>query len=311
MNEPPHDPPPRAAEVIPLRSPGQPPASIAVASGKGGVGRTQIAVGLACRLAQVGHRVLCVDGDVALGGADLLLGVAPTHSAADVLEGAVEAEQALVRSRFGVSLLAASGGRPDLAPLGESRCHALLHHIERLEPRFDTAILDLPAGIGPDALALATACTLPLLVVTPEPASVESACSFLAAVAARGAARRVRVVANRVASTEEGEDLFRRVVRQADRRPHVAARLSLDLVGALPVDDALPRASMRGVPFALAEPDRPGARALARLAEAVSHEATDPAPCDGGLRLLWQRPPRPRLLRGAPSPEEPCDVRRP
>ena len=137
--------------VLPRHQP--PPPVLAIASGKGGVGRTQVAVNLACAWRAAGHRVLVLDADIALGGADLLLGVAPTNTVADVIEGRCAASDAVAHAASGVDLLPASGGRWDLAVLGDERRQVLLSALQELAGHYHTTIIDLPAGLSPDGLA--------------------------------------------------------------------------------------------------------------------------------------------------------------
>ena len=277
---------PFTADVIPLLRGDAPPAVVAITSGKGGVGRTHLAVNLACLWHDAGHRVLLLDADVALGGADLLLGVTPDRTLADVLDGSTAVRDALAVAPSGVHLLAASAGRWDLAALGDERRHALLAAIDELEPDFDTVLIDAPGGLSSDALGFCSAAHEVVAVVTPEPASVQAVCAWLHALAATTSVRRVHVLANRVLSQAAGHDLFRRVVRRTDQRPGVAARIALDFLGAIPLDAAVARADLRGDPFCLAEPRCNAAVSLQAAADGLSRRAQHP---DAPGGLFWRR----------------------
>ena len=287
------------ADVIPLPRHQAPPPAIAVASGKGGVGRTHIAVNLACLWRAAGQRVLLVDGDIALGGADLLLGVAPANTVADLIAGRVSATDAIARSPSGVDLLAASAGQLDLAVLGDERRHLLLSAVDELEPNYDIVVIDTPGGLSVDGLGFCGAATEVIGVVTPEPASVEAICAWLEALASQTAVRRVNVVVNLVGSDPAGEEVFRRVVRRADHRPGVSTTIALNYLGALPIDPAVGRASLRGEPFCLADPGASASTALQRIAATLCEDAarTVDARSDG---LFWRR----RLKTTAQPPAE-------
>lgn len=304
MSEPPESSEvPRHADVIQLPQHVPPPAAIAIVSGKGGVGRTHIAVNLACLWRDHGHRVLCLDADVALGGADLLLGVAPTSTIADVVDGRASAADAIVHAPSGVDLLAASAGRWDLSVLGDERRHSLLSAVDELESRYDAVIIDTPGGLTPDALGFCAAATDVVAVVTPEPASVEAACAWLAALAHTSSIRRVFVLVNLVPSDTAGREVFRRVVRRSDHHPTISARISLNYIGALPIDPAVTRAGLRGEPFWLADARGPAAAALHRASDLLCQAAAQHGPTvrtSGGL--FWRRQvrtsstPHPRSL---------------
>lgn len=263
-----------------------PPSVVAIASGKGGVGRTHVAVNLACAWRAAGFRTLVLDADLALGGADLLLGVAPTNTVADVIEGRCSASDAIAEAAGGVHLLPASGGRWDLAVLGEERRNALLSAVRELEPEYDSVIIDLPAGLSPDALGFCSVATAVIAVATPDPASVESVATWLCALATASPVRSVSVLANLVTSAAEGREVFRRVLRRADQRPVVSARMAIDDAGALPLDPAVRRASLRGRPFVLAEPRCAAAVAVTETASALASRVRRHAPTAG---LFWRR----------------------
>lgn len=286
MSVPPDDSDPTLQNVIVLPRNDAPPSVVAIASGKGGVGRTHIAVNLACAWRAAGFRTLVLDADLALGGADLLLGVAPTNTVADVIEGRCSVSDAIVEAASGVHLLAASGGRWDLAVLGDDRRNALLSAIRELETEYDSIIIDLPAGLSPDALGFCSVATEVVAVATPDPASIESVAAWLGALATASPVRRVAVLANLVSSAAEGREVLRRVLRRADQRPVVSARMAIDDGGALPLDPAIRRASLRGRPFVLAEPECAASVAMTETAKTLASRLRRHAPPAG---LFWRR----------------------
>lgn len=286
MSVPPDDLEQAPTNVIALPRHEAPPPVVAVASGKGGVGRTHVAVNLACAWRAAGFRTLVLDVDLALGGADLVLGVAPINSVADVIEGRCSASDAVVHAASGVDLLPAVGGRWDLATLGEERRDALWSAVRELEERYDSVIVDVPAGLSADALGFCTVATEVVMVATPDPASVESVATLLGALASGSPVRRVSVLANLVTSPAEGRDVFRRIVRRADHRPAVSARMAIDYAGALALDPAVRRASLRGRPFVAAEPAADVSVAMTEAARTLAARGRDHTPAAG---LFWRR----------------------
>jgi flagellar biosynthesis protein FlhG len=150
---------------------------IAIASGKGGVGKTCLSIGLAQALAQRGREVVLVDGDLGLANVDVQLGLNPAADLAGVLAGQVPAEVALIAHPAGFRVLAGRSGDGRLAALGENGMGALLELLRRLPG--DDILLDLGAGLGPVQRGLAAAADLLLVIATEEPTSLTDAYAVL------------------------------------------------------------------------------------------------------------------------------------
>lgn len=298
----PSEPDSPAADVIALPRRVSPPAVTAIVSGKGGVGVTHIAVNLACVWRSAGYSTLVVDGDAAVGDADLLLGVAPLHTVADVVDGRVSAADAIATANNGVQLLAASAGDPEFAVLGKVRRHRLLVAIDAL-PRYDAIVLDTPTGLSADALEYCACASQVIAVVTPDPASVEATCAWLSALANQTQVRRVWILTNLVDDAAAGREVFRRVVRRTDDRPAIGVTLAMDYLGAVPADPAVGRATLRGEPFCVTAPACAAASALRRAADLLGAASNNQPRAVGG-GLFWSRPdgsPGAARPQGAPA----------
>ncbi len=273
-------------DVIPLRSAIVPmgPTVIAVTSGKGGVGKTNLSANLAIALGQRGSRVLAIDADLGLANMDIVMGLAPTYTCADVISGEIPIEDVIIEGAPNVWLLPGASGQHDLANLGDVGRRNLFTAVDGLDDRFDAIVVDTGAGIGTNALGFASAAKDIILVVTPEPTSVADAYGMLKVLCTRCAVRRVHVLANMVGSTEEGEQVFRRLVALADRFLNVA----LDYLGAIPRDAAISRSVMRGEPVLTAYPRCAASLAILEAADALARiDHRDDR--EGALRLFWRR----------------------
>ncbi len=263
---------------------GRPPQVIAVASGKGGVGKTSLVANLAVSFAQSGRRVLAIDGDLGLANLDIALGIQRTHTLVDLFAGRAEIDQILVDAAEGVRVLPACSGRYELANLEEQTRYTLFSAIDTLEGRFDTVLIDTAAGIGSNAVAFAAAAQRVVVVATAEPTSLADAYALIKVLSTRFGVHRVHVVANLVAGPAEGEEVYRRLCLLAERFLDVA----LVYGGAVFRDAAVPRSVHAGIPVVLAEPRAGASTCFRGLAHRLAAD-DGPANATGGIQLFWRQ----------------------
>jgi flagellar biosynthesis protein FlhG len=163
----------------PRKAPSSRAATLAVASGKGGVGKTTIAVNLAVALAQRSVSVCLIDGDLGLGNADVLCGLNPRLNLAHRVSQGAPLEDILIQAPGGFTLLPGASGVSDLADLDEQRRSFMLQDLRVLECRFDVLIVDCGAGIGAGVLSFLRAADAALIVTTPEPTSITDAYALI------------------------------------------------------------------------------------------------------------------------------------
>ncbi len=236
--------------------------TFAVTSGKGGVGKTQMAANLSVAMAREGLRVLMLDADLGLASLDLALGLRPERDLRDVVRGDCPIEQVVLRGPCEVHLVPACPGRYDMANLGSVERRRLVSEVSRLAERFDVLVVDTGAGIGSNAVAFAASADEVLLVVTPDPSSLRDAYAMAKVLHRRGGVDRVQVVANQVRSEAEGFALFERlegIVRQF-------LSLRLEYLGSVPRDEAVRGAVASGEPFVLGAEETAAARAVEAIA---------------------------------------------
>ncbi len=251
--------------------------AIAVTSGKGGVGKSNIAVNLAVCLARMGRRVCLLDADLGLANADLLCGLTPRVTLEHVVCGRCRLAEAMLLAPGGFRLIPGACGVARLADLGGGQRLALLQQLTSLERVVDTVIIDTAAGLSTNVLAFAAAARRVLVATTPEPTAMTDGYGMIKALASRAPGARVELVVNMARSRAEAESVFGRM----DRVSRTFLGRSLELAGTVPVDPAVPEAVRHRIPFALYSPDSRATAALYRLAHRVA--GVEPATGGGGF----------------------------
>jgi len=237
--------------------------TIVIASGRGGVGKSNLAVNLAICLAQRGARVVLVDGDIAQANLDLLLGVHPRWDLGDVLAGEKTLEEVVVQGPAGVRLVPGAAGRPELADLDDYRRELLLRSLGLADERADLMIVDTASGLSRQTLELCRAAHELVVVVTPEMVSCSDAYGLMKTLGQENAlARSPRLVVNLANTPEEAEEVTNRM-RMFARH---FLRLELDALGLVPYDPCVPRAVRAQEPVSLLLPQSPAAIAYRALA---------------------------------------------
>jgi len=240
---------------IPSISPRRPRA-IAVTGGKGGIGKSALAVNLAVTYAGLGSRTLLVDGDLGMADLNLLLGVAPEHSALDVLQG-MPVEQALIAAH-GLHLLPALNGCYQLENMGGDARTRLLDAIDGLAGRFDTLVIDIGAGIGRNQVEMAGVVPTVIVVATPEPLALADAYACIKVLSRKQKLRRAYVLPNRVRNQDEADEVVSRLNSLVAR----FLDFTLQPLPAIPYDPTVPEAAAEGLPIVLSRPDAPASRAI-------------------------------------------------
>ena len=241
---------------------------VAVVSGKGGVGKTNLVANLAVAAAGQGARVLVVDGDLGLANLDVLLGLTPTRSIADVLDGRCELGEILIEGPRGVHLIPAAAGRCDLPALRPRQLAPLLAPLWRLARRYDLALVDAGAGVGPAVVALAASCRRALLLTTPEPTSFADAYATLKVLHQQAPSLPVELIVNAARDELSARDTHERLERVAHRFLGVAVGYR----GFLPRDPRLAEAVARQRAVVQAYPTAASSRRIVALATGLLRE---------------------------------------
>ena len=257
----------------PAGSPGARPVArrariTAITSGKGGVGKTFIAVNLAAALARQGERVLVLDADLGLANLDVMLNLAPKITLHDVFTGKSSLEDAIIPVPGGFSALLAGSGMVEYSRMTPELREQLQQVIDSVAPRYDRVLLDTGAGISEVVLYSVSLADDVLVVVTPEPTSMTDAYATIKVLANTQGRRGVQVVVNQTRGLGEGRAVRGQLQHVVDRfvNPGLDSPVRLDLLGQVPLDIAVRDAVRRRQLLFDTLPGSPAAMAVAAVA---------------------------------------------
>ena len=257
---------------------------IAVSGGKGGVGKTCVAVNLATAMASSGKRVLLLDGDLGLANVDVLLGITPRYTLEHVLSGERTLDEIIVDTRQGFRVVPSASGVAQLASLTAAQHLALVQAFSTLAGRIDVLIVDTAAGIAEGVRQFCQAAQNILLVIRDEPSSLTDAYALIKVLRRDHGVERFRVLANQTRRAGEGEALFRKLERVTSRFLDVI----VEYAGDVPEDPYLRTAVREQRPVLEAYPSSPAARAFRSLSQRV-RDWPMPAGPRGNLEFFVER----------------------
>lgn len=269
-----------------LDSPRQTRARIlAVASGKGGVGKTTLAVNLAAAISEMGKRVTLIDGDLGLANADLLCGVRATRNIGDVLDGRCPLHDAITDTPHGFRVLPGASGLARLAALGESEARVLVGRFAAMDTMSDIVLIDCGAGIGNIVQAFMLAADRSLVVTTPDPMAVTDAYALIKCLGGRrcptsGGRPRLSLLVNQAFDADEAGRVCARV--DAVCKKFLDFEISR---GAWVIEDERVRAEGRACrPFVVSAPKCDATSCVRRVAAGVlrDFELIPSEPAGGG-----------------------------
>lgn len=256
---------------------------IAVTSGKGGVGKTNVAVNLAVSLAEAGQKVLLFDADLGLANVDIALGLKPKYDIQHVIAGEQTLDDILIPGPAGIRVIPASSGVARMASLTAPEQAGLVRAFSELKTPVDTLVVDTGAGIDSTVLTFTAACQEVIVVICDEPTSLTDAYALIKVLNQQCNVKRFQVLANMVDNELQGRQLFDKLCRVADRFLDV----HLGYLGAVPRDDYLRRAVRAQRPVVSEYPRSESARALRALADRVRALPANHAA--GGLGFFVER----------------------
>jgi len=263
--------------------------TIAITSGKGGVGKTNLAVNLAVVLASMKRRVVLLDADMGLANDDILCNVQPRYNLAHVVAGQKTLAEVITPVPAGFSLVAGASGLSRMADLSETDRRRLMSELETLQEVADVLIIDTGAGIGRNVLAFTATADHVVVVTTPEPTAITDAYACLKVLVRCGTAATMSLMVNQARSRDEAKAVHERVSGVCRQ----FLKANVIFAGFVLADPAVQDSVRRRMPFVLAHPKSAAAQCMLAWANRMdsSVEVQSAAPKGGFFRRLaaWWR----------------------
>lgn len=260
---------------------------IAITSGKGGVGKSNIAVNLAIRLSAAQKNVVLLDADLGLANADVLCNIDVPYNLAHVIARKKELEDVLFRAPGGFRLVGGATGLARMADLTDFDRQRVIHAMAELEESADIILIDTGAGISPNVLSFTRAADHVLVVTTPEPTAITDAYAVIKVITRDAADRRVSLLVNQVRTAAEAWAVYDRIARVAKNFLGVSV---LD-GGHCVADEQVPLAVRRRTPFVLGAPRCAASLCIAQLATRLERGMITPRNSGGFFNRMsrWFR----------------------
>ena len=243
----------------------QPVRVIAVASGKGGVGKTNVSVNLGVSLSKLGNRVLLMDADMGLANVDIMLGLQTKYNLSHVLDGAKTLQEVIVEGPGGLKIIPAASGVRRMAQLNAMENAGIINAFSELSGDIDILIVDTAAGIADSVVSFCRAAQEVVVVVTDEPASITDAYALVKVLSRDYQLTQFRLLANMSRSPAHGKQLYEKFAKVCEQFLDV----SIDYLGTVPFDHDLREAVQKQIPVTIYKPNSLAAQSFKGMAQQI------------------------------------------
>lgn len=255
---------------------------LAVTSGKGGVGKTNISVNLSYALLSLGREVTVLDADLGLANVDVLLGTIPRQHLGHAISGETDILNLIYEAPGALKLIAGGSGVGELTDLSESDLQRFIRSLRVLETQTDFLIMDTGAGLGRSVTNFVLAADAVLVVTTPEPTAITDAYAVIKTIVRKNPSADIKMIVNNAQTPAEAEEAATRLSTTVLR----FLGTSIEFLGTIPTDREVPRAVRNQEPFFLAAPSSKASQAVLELARKLVGDTEDPR---SGVGLFFDR----------------------
>ena len=260
---------------------------ITVTSGKGGVGKSNTSINLACQFKKLGQRVLILDADFGLANIEIMFGTVPKHNFCDLTHQGKNITDIITWGPMDIGFISGGSGIAGLSNLSQDYLNYIIQNLAKLDAIADIVIIDTGAGISDAVLDFLVASGEILLVATPEPTSITDSYSLLKALNRHPRFLRedskIKVIANKVSSDTEGETMYNKLNTVVNRY----LKLPITYLGAIPQDYHLEDAVMQQKPVSMQSPRSKSALAYEKMAYALMDKEYDKSLVKRGMAAFF------------------------
>lgn len=239
--------------------------TIAITSGKGGVGKTSLSVNLAIAMGLEGKRVVIIDADLGMANVDILLNTESKHSMMDLLKEDVSLDEVIQRGPYGVSYISGGSGMEHAGELTEGQRATLFRKLSACDEWADVILIDTGAGIGRNVQDFITAADEVILLTTPEPTAITDAYAMMKAYSHLSEKKEMKLVVNRVYDEDEGKEVVSNLTRAANK----FLKMHMDCIGYIYEDRSMLGSVRKRTPLLSLEPESLAAKCIKNLAENI------------------------------------------
>ncbi|WP_417547088.1 MinD/ParA family ATP-binding protein [Marinobacter segnicrescens] len=263
---------------------GRAPDVVALTGGKGGVGKTSVAVNLALTMARQGRRVLLLDGDTDLANVSILLGQYPQRTLEHAITGHCPLNDVIMEGPYGLHVIAGASGVQRCMDADVEDARLILQQLASLERNYDIILIDTASGLRPAGLHMIALAAMACVVITPDPASLTDAFSLLRVLQRRGYRRVPGVIVNMASGPSQAQSVHHRFAGAV--RKHLS--MDVDYIGAVWRDESIRQSVELQRPVAtLAETD-PSFKQFITLADQVNRHLMHRPSSKAGIAAYWQ-----------------------
>ena len=264
---------------------------IAITSGKGGVGKTNIVANLGLALSRLGKKVLILDADLGLGNLDVLLGLAPKYNLSHVISGEKSLREIILKGPGNLEILPASSGIQELTQLSKQQKIQILTKLDLLIDSFDVLLIDTAAGISTNVLDFNATAQEILVVVSPEPTSLTDAYALMKVLSMKYSEKHCKLLVNQAGSDQEGRDIYRQLTLVTER----FLDISVKYFGCVLFDEKVTKSVRRQQMVLELYPDSPASKSFSMLAKKVKNMEISKL-TKGDSNLFWEHLVQGRLV---------------
>lgn len=257
---------------------------MAITSGKGGVGKTNIVANLGFALSQLGKKVLILDADLGLGNLDILLGLAPKYNLSHAITGAKTISEIMIEGPGKIKILPAPSGIQELSDLTDQQKARMLTDLDLLIDSVDLFLIDTGAGISSNVMHFNSSAQEILVVVSPEPTSITDAYALMKVLSLDYSRKHFKLVVNLATTSKEATEVYRQLEMVADR----FLDIKIEYMGHVLIDENVKRGVRLQKVVSEIHPDTKASRCFASLAKKIFESRPSNSP-EGDTNFFWRK----------------------